>query len=152
MRSRKMFWRTPWGRKMVKKDNKNLLNMAFGDNYADLGMRLLSSIHNSLHQLIFLNSWLPKLILLVVTILQGKEIMWLQEQSMTLMVKGKMNYLSVLATFCDLLPRANSHVSEDGFLVQLMALLKALFLLIMSRLSRPLHFIIIWIILSLDPV
>ena len=41
---------------MVKKDNKNLLNMAFGDNYADLGMRLLSSIHNSLHQLIFLNS------------------------------------------------------------------------------------------------
>ena len=60
--------------------------------------------------------------------------MSLQEQNMTLMVKGRKSYHFVPAAFSDLLPRGSSLASEDGSWVQLMAALRVLSLLTMLRL------------------
>ena len=60
--------------------------------------------------------------------------MLLQELNMTLMVKERMSCHSVLVTLYGLLLRANSLPSGAGSWAQLMAVVRGLFLLTMSRL------------------
>ena len=60
--------------------------------------------------------------------------MLLQELNMTLMVKERMSCHSVLVTLYGLLLRANSLASGAGSWAQLMAVVRGLFPLTMSRL------------------